>query len=182
MIRIPRGGAYRLFVSVSPRMSHPTFTCFTLDGATFMHGLYKPQFLLWDILNTIYHDHTQTLWESFMTCVSKVDIDPSVLHTSEIHCWSPCRYMPRSECVARPSLVPPNHNRNRSFIMFKLNNDNSEHCIPFILRHLHLLREETQHGQRVSPLFIGINGIQGAGKTMLVRFCQVSYIMENPRI
>lgn len=62
------------------------------------------------------------------------------------------------------------------------NKDNSEYCIPFILRHLHHLREEAPHGQRVSPLFIGINGIQGAGKTVLVRLCPVSYIMENPRM
>jgi D-glycerate 3-kinase len=44
--------------------------------------------------------------------------------------------------------------------------DKSEHCIPFVLRHL---QQGLTHRSRVSPLFIGINGIQGAGKTVLVR-------------
>ncbi|EME44185.1 hypothetical protein DOTSEDRAFT_172266 [Dothistroma septosporum NZE10] len=47
--------------------------------------------------------------------------------------------------------------------------DKSEHCVPFILQRL---KEHRQHfesqGQRPPPFFLGLNGVQGAGKTTLV--------------
>ncbi|EME79825.1 uncharacterized protein MYCFIDRAFT_87978 [Pseudocercospora fijiensis CIRAD86] len=47
--------------------------------------------------------------------------------------------------------------------------DKSEHCIPFILERLKLLRAEHERkGQDVAPFFLGLNGVQGAGKTTLV--------------
>jgi len=47
--------------------------------------------------------------------------------------------------------------------------DKSEHCVPFILdrikQHLDSAHSE---GHTASPFFIGLNGVQGAGKTTLV--------------
>ena len=43
--------------------------------------------------------------------------------------------------------------------------DKSEYCIPFILE---CWKEKQLHGHE-SPLFVGINGAQGSGKTTLVR-------------
>jgi D-glycerate 3-kinase len=42
--------------------------------------------------------------------------------------------------------------------------DKSPHCIPFILRRL----KEHQAQKPGVPFFIGLNGVQGAGKTTLV--------------
>jgi len=44
--------------------------------------------------------------------------------------------------------------------------DKSEHCIAFLLQRLHIHREKTGSG---TPFFLGLNGVQGAGKTTLVR-------------
>ncbi|ORY00662.1 putative Uridine/cytidine kinase [Clohesyomyces aquaticus] len=47
--------------------------------------------------------------------------------------------------------------------------DKSEHCIPFILERLSAHRENyLLQGQRPPPFFLGLNGVQGAGKTTLV--------------
>ena len=47
--------------------------------------------------------------------------------------------------------------------------DKSEHCIPFILDRLKLHREQYEKdGQSPPPFFLGLNGVQGAGKTTLV--------------
>ncbi len=43
--------------------------------------------------------------------------------------------------------------------------DKSPHCIPFILSHLHIHQSHSPD----SPFFIGLNGVQGAGKTTLVK-------------
>jgi hypothetical protein len=47
--------------------------------------------------------------------------------------------------------------------------DKSEHCIPFILdkikAHCEYYKKE---GKDAPPFFLGLNGIQGAGKTTLV--------------
>ncbi|KAK5118476.1 hypothetical protein LTR62_002991 [Meristemomyces frigidus] len=47
--------------------------------------------------------------------------------------------------------------------------DKSEHCIPFIIDHIkqHRQRYETK-GETPPPFFVGLNGVQGAGKTTLV--------------
>jgi len=50
--------------------------------------------------------------------------------------------------------------------------DKSEHCVPFILEHIRLHREQySADGETPPPFFIGLNGVQGAGKTTLVRPC-----------
>ncbi|GAB1728918.1 hypothetical protein NU195Hw_g4950t2 [Hortaea werneckii] len=47
--------------------------------------------------------------------------------------------------------------------------DKSEHCVPFILHHIKQHRDHyTTRGQTPPPFFIGLNGVQGAGKTTLV--------------
>jgi len=48
--------------------------------------------------------------------------------------------------------------------------DKSPHCIPFILNRLKV--HQAQHGEK--PFFIGLNGVQGAGKTTLVAALQES--------
>ncbi|KAK5141604.1 hypothetical protein LTR04_002536 [Oleoguttula sp. CCFEE 6159] len=47
--------------------------------------------------------------------------------------------------------------------------DKSEHCVPFILERLqaHRIKHESR-GNVVPPFFLGLNGVQGAGKTTLV--------------
>ena len=47
--------------------------------------------------------------------------------------------------------------------------DKSEHCIPFILERLKLHQEQYEsRDQKPPPFFLGLNGVQGAGKTTLV--------------
>lgn len=44
--------------------------------------------------------------------------------------------------------------------------DKSPHCIPFILSRLHAY--QSSHPNSPRPFIIGLNGVQGAGKTTLV--------------
>ena len=45
------------------------------------------------------------------------------------------------------------------------------HCIPFIIKNLHLHRlKYSSSGKAAPPLFVGVNGMQGVGKTTLVSF------------
>ncbi|KAI9684419.1 MAG: hypothetical protein M1829_002229 [Trizodia sp. TS-e1964] len=46
--------------------------------------------------------------------------------------------------------------------------DKSTHCLPFILEHLSLHQAQHAEAPNPPPLFIGINGLQGAGKSTLV--------------
>jgi D-glycerate 3-kinase len=47
--------------------------------------------------------------------------------------------------------------------------DKSEHCVPFILDRIKEHREAFESkGERATPFFVGLNGVQGAGKTTLV--------------
>jgi pantothenate kinase-related protein Tda10 len=47
--------------------------------------------------------------------------------------------------------------------------DKSEHCIPFILDKIKAHRDyHKKEGTDAPPFFLGLNGIQGAGKTTLV--------------
>ncbi|KAJ5143051.1 uncharacterized protein N7515_001838 [Penicillium bovifimosum] len=45
--------------------------------------------------------------------------------------------------------------------------DKSQHCIPFLLDRLRV-HTERHRGNPTPPFFIGLNGVQGAGKTVLV--------------
>ncbi|EGD89379.2 hypothetical protein H112_02999 [Trichophyton rubrum D6] len=46
--------------------------------------------------------------------------------------------------------------------------DKSEHCIPFLLKLLEAHRLKHGNNPNAPPFFVGLNGIQGAGKTVLV--------------
>lgn len=49
--------------------------------------------------------------------------------------------------------------------------DKSPHCIPFLLSLLdaHQARSQARGEKDPPPFFVGLNGVQGAGKTVLVR-------------
>lgn len=46
--------------------------------------------------------------------------------------------------------------------------DKSQHCIPFLLDRLRVHTERHRGNPSAPPFFIGLNGVQGAGKTVLV--------------
>lgn len=49
--------------------------------------------------------------------------------------------------------------------------DKSEHCIPFILELLKQHKDAYESkGEKPPPFFLGLNGVQGAGKTTLVSY------------
>lgn len=48
--------------------------------------------------------------------------------------------------------------------------DKSHHCIPFILERLQIHRQLYANAENAPPLFLGLNAVQGAGKTVLVRW------------
>ena len=52
--------------------------------------------------------------------------------------------------------------------MSKVWDDKSEHCIPFILERLQIHQQKYADDQDAPPFFLGLNGVQGAGKTTLV--------------
>lgn len=59
-----------------------------------------------------------------------------------------------------------------SSIMAEIIDDKSEHCIPFILERIAARRKRYEEkGEQVPPFFLGLNGVQGAGKTTLVGSC-----------
>lgn len=72
------------------------------------------------------------------------------------------RYTSKRECVQLASV-------RRNPDMPEVVDDKSQHCIPFILEHIKQHRERyEQKRQTVPPFFLGLNGVQGAGKTTLV--------------
>jgi D-glycerate 3-kinase len=52
--------------------------------------------------------------------------------------------------------------------MPKIIDDKSQYCIPFLLDRL--AEHQARHGDdpNAPPFFLGLNGVQGAGKTVLV--------------
>ncbi len=47
--------------------------------------------------------------------------------------------------------------------------DKSQHCIPFLLERLRIHTERHANADgNTPPFFLGLNGVQGAGKTVLV--------------
>jgi len=55
--------------------------------------------------------------------------------------------------------------------MLEIVDDKSQHCIPFLLERLHAHSERHRKADGLAdtpPFFLGLNGVQGAGKTVLV--------------
>lgn len=76
-------------------------------------------------------------------------------------------YMNRWICISRAIR------RSRTIFtqskMPEIFDDKSEHCIPFLLERLKA--HQAQYGNdpsKTPPFFLGLNGVQGAGKTVLV--------------
>lgn len=66
------------------------------------------------------------------------------------------------DVVITPVLTPASDSHDdQAFIV----DDKSAYCVPFILRQLHA----NQAINPQEPFFIGLNGVQGAGKTTLVK-------------
>ncbi|KAI9709880.1 MAG: hypothetical protein M1812_007588 [Candelaria pacifica] len=63
--------------------------------------------------------------------------------------------------------------------MSKLLDDKSKHCVPFILECIKEHRSKYEAtGEYPPPFFLGVNGIQGAGKTTLVS--NLSHTLSSP--
>ncbi|KAI4135552.1 MAG: hypothetical protein LQ347_000586 [Umbilicaria vellea] len=62
--------------------------------------------------------------------------------------------------------------------MSRVFDNKSEHCIPFILERLQVHRRKYADDEDASPFFIGLNGVQGAGKTVLVS--TISQTLRSP--
>ena len=54
--------------------------------------------------------------------------------------------------------------------MAELSDDKSEHCLQLIFEQLGACKEQQVKANNIKPLFVGINGAQGIGKTSLVRY------------
>src|SRR2546423_1128228 len=52
--------------------------------------------------------------------------------------------------------------------MSEIQDDKSQYCIPFILERLEVHRRQHDGEDNPPPFFLGLNGVQGAGKTVLV--------------
>lgn len=46
--------------------------------------------------------------------------------------------------------------------------DKSEHCIPFVIEQVQAHQKRHANDPNPPPFFLGLNGVQGAGKTVLV--------------
>jgi hypothetical protein len=54
--------------------------------------------------------------------------------------------------------------------MSEIQDDKAQYCIPFILERLEAHRQQHEGEENAPPFFLGLNGVQGAGKTVLVTF------------
>lgn len=55
--------------------------------------------------------------------------------------------------------------------------DKSQYCIPFLLERLKVHQARYKDDPRAPPFFLGLNGVQGAGKTVLV--CGICFIAQS---
>lgn len=63
--------------------------------------------------------------------------------------------------------------KNSNFLInYKMEYEEADfHCIPFIMKNLHLHRlKHSSSGRAAPPFFVGVNGMQGVGKTTLVSY------------
>lgn len=54
--------------------------------------------------------------------------------------------------------------------MSEIQDDKAQYCIPFILERLEAHHRQHEGEENAPPFFLGLNGVQGAGKTVLVTF------------
>lgn len=83
---------------------------------------------------------------------------------------TPIYISPLATCThTLPHIQKPRKSRISS-AMPEIIDDKSQHCIPFLLNRVkaHQARYASNPDQ-APPLFLGLNGVQGAGKTVLVR-------------
>ena len=65
--------------------------------------------------------------------------------------------------------------------MSEVIDDKAQYVLPFILERLHA-HQERHMGEKNPPLFIiGMNGVQGAGKTTMVRYHSTSHLLCTNR-
>jgi D-glycerate 3-kinase len=64
--------------------------------------------------------------------------------------------------------------------MSEIQDDKAQYCIPFILERLEAHRRQHEGEENAPPFFLGLNGVQGAGKTVLVTFLPPSYDPFQP--
>ena len=64
--------------------------------------------------------------------------------------------------------------------MAEIIDDKSEHCVPFVIEQIeaHQKRYANSSDSDIPPFFLGMNGVQGAGKTTLVNYPH-SYYCSN---
>ena len=60
--------------------------------------------------------------------------------------------------------------------------DKSEHCVPFILKALERHVKASKAAKDPPTFFIGLNGVQGAGKTTLVCTTFTRGLVYHPQI
>ena len=63
--------------------------------------------------------------------------------------------------------------------MSKLADDKSKYCLNFILEQYHIHEPQKLRAPKTTPVFVGINGAQGAGKSTLV--CSIYIFPLNPK-
>lgn len=77
----------------------------------------------------------------------------------------------QSHALLRYAFLVPSQSTSYHTVMPGILDDKSEHCVPFILEHI---KAHHQHyaskGEKAPPFFVGLNGVQGAGKTTLVGY------------
>ena len=78
-----------------------------------------------------------------------------------------CLRLPPFSYSPLPGLEAPRKIITSQYNMSKFVDDRLDYCVPFILSHIH---KNSCDNALQTPLFIGVNGAQGSGKTTLVSF------------
>lgn len=78
-------------------------------------------------------------------------------------------------CSTVQSVRIDDESQDDDNIMSDILDDKSEHCVPFIIEQIKAHQAKYRlAGQDAPPFFIGLNGVQGAGKTTLVIYLSLS--------
>lgn len=86
------------------------------------------------------------------------------IECSEVVILSSC------DTIDERNIVRLNIEQNLNAKMTRIVDDKSQYCIPFILGRLDAHNQRYANVQNAPPFFLGLNGVQGAGKTVLVRY------------